>query len=99
MPEQLVLHGQLADALHGGVESSLDRVATSALEAFVHGAQRLIAPLLEPVDLDADLPGDSVQRLAAQQAKHHLTLSAGAPAFVGFVTLRTKARTYGRIWW
>src|SRR5665647_1401450 len=78
--QQLVLHGELADAAHGGVELALEGIALALLEPGVHAGQSLVFPALEAVDLDAELAGERVERLSAQQPQRHLTLAREAPA-------------------
>src|SRR5674476_1219789 len=59
--EQLVLHGELADAAHGGVELALQGIALALLEAGVEAGERLVFPALQAVDLDAELTGEGVE--------------------------------------
>src|SRR5450759_3758868 len=78
--QQLVLHGELADAAHGGVELRLERIALALLEPGVEAGERLVFPALEAIDLDAELAGERVERLSAQQPQRDLTLARKAPA-------------------
>jgi hypothetical protein len=53
---------QFADPLVGGVETGLERIIVGTLfQAGIHGRQRLVAPALQPVDLDADLARDRIE--------------------------------------
>ena len=65
--EQLVLHGELTDAAQGGVELALQGIALALFEPGVEAGERLVFPALEAVDLDAELAGERVERLSAQQ--------------------------------
>src|SRR5450756_351244 len=78
--QQLVLHGELADAAHGGVELALEGIALALLEPRVHAGERLVFPALEAVDLNAELAGERLERFSAQQPQRHLTLAREAPA-------------------
>jgi hypothetical protein len=78
--QQLVFHGELADAPQGGVELRLDGVALALLEAGVEAGEGLLLPALEAVDLDAELAGERLERLTAQQAQSYLTFAGKAPA-------------------
>jgi len=78
--QQLVLHGELADAAHGRVELALQGIALAFLEPRVEAGERLILPPLEAVDLDAEFAGERVERLTAQQAQSYLTFAGKAPA-------------------
>lgn len=81
--QQLLLHGELADAAQGGVELALQGIAVALLEAGVEAGERLLLPALEAVDLDAELAGEGVDRLPAEQPQRHLTLASKAPALSG----------------
>src|SRR5450759_3406730 len=78
--EQLVLHGELTDAAQGGVELALEGIALALFEPRVHAGERLVFPALEAVDLNAELAGERVEGLSAQQPQGHLTLARKAPA-------------------
>src|SRR5450756_2431378 len=78
--QQLVLHGELADAAHGGVELALEGIALALLEPRVHAGERLVFPALEAVDLNAELAGERLERFSAQQPQRDLTLAREAPA-------------------
>jgi len=56
--QQLVLHRELADAAQGGVELVLQGVTLALLEPRVEAGERLLLPVLEAVDLDAELAGE-----------------------------------------
>ena len=62
LPEQYVIW--LADALHGRVQFGLEGVAISGLEGLFHARQGVLPPLLQPVELDSQLPGNQIQGLA-----------------------------------
>jgi hypothetical protein len=87
--QQLVLHGALADAAHGGVELVLEGIALALLEAGVEAGERLLLPALEAVDLDAELAGERVAGFAAQEPQRHLTFAGKAP------TLSRSERAHG----
>jgi hypothetical protein len=78
--EQLVLHAELADALHGCGELAVGRVGPAFLERLFERGLGLPAPLLQLEDRQAELAGKRFHGLAAHQAQHHLALAPGAPA-------------------
>jgi len=78
--QQLVLHRELADAAQGGVELRLEWITVTFLEPRVEAGQGFVFPALEAVDLDAELAGERVERLTAEQAQSYLTFAGKAPA-------------------
>ena len=79
-PQQLVLHRQLADALHGRGELTIRRIALTLLQRPFEGGLGPLLPLLELEQRQAELAGEQLGRLAAHQPQHHLALARRTPA-------------------
>jgi hypothetical protein len=77
--EQLNLHAEFADALHGRREFRAGGVGLALLERAVEGGLGLLAPLLALGDGNAELTGEEFHALAAQQAQDDLALARDAP--------------------
>src|SRR5215218_3963888 len=81
--EQLDLHAEFADALHGGAELAVGRIGFTLLERALERGLGLPAPLLELEHRQAEFAGKQLGGLAAQQAQHHLALARNAPPLAG----------------
>jgi len=81
--QQLVLHGELADAAQGRVELALQGIVLALPETSVEAGEGFLLPALEAIDLDAELAGERVDRLTTEQAQSYLTLAGEAPALTG----------------
>jgi hypothetical protein len=81
--QQLVLHAELTDALHGGGELAVGRIRLALPQRALERRFGFLAPLLQLEDGQAKLAGEQFRRLAAHQAQHHLALARRAPALAG----------------
>ena len=91
-PQQLVLHAQLADPLHGGGELAVGRVRLALFQRALERGFGLLPPLLELEHRQAELAGEQLGGLAAHQPQHHLALARRAPALAG----RQRAQALSR---
>src|SRR5512132_1314700 len=78
--QQLDLHAELADALHGGSQLTAGRVGVALLQRAVQRRLRRLAPLLQLEDRQTELAREQFGGLAAHQAQHDLALAPDAPA-------------------
>ena len=78
--EQLDLHAQLADPLHGRGELTAHRIRLALLQRAIQRRFRLLTPALELVERHAEFAREILGGLATQQSKHRLTLAAYALA-------------------
>jgi hypothetical protein len=78
--EQFDFHAELADALHGGGELAVGGGGLALLQRTVERGFGLLAPPLELGHRQAELTGERLGGLAAQQAQDDLALARNAPA-------------------
>src|SRR3712207_4765069 len=81
--EQFILHTEFADTLHGGGEPAVGGIGLTLLERAVERGLGLLAPLLQLEEGQAELAGEELGGLAAQQAQHDLALASDAPPLAG----------------
>src|SRR5271165_1509188 len=91
--QQLVLHAQLANALHGGGKLAGRGVCLAFLQRAIEGGVGLRPPLLQLVERDAEFTRQQLGGLAAQQTQHHLALAAHTPALAWSQRTDRRPRT------
>src|SRR3954471_19672868 len=79
-PQQFDLHREFADPLHGRRELAVSWVSLALLQRPLPCRLRLLPPLLELEQRQAELAREQLGRLAAHQPQHHLALARRAPA-------------------
>ena len=93
--QQLILHAELADALHGGGEFAGGGISFALLQRALQRGFGLPAPLLQLEDRQAELAGEELGGLAAQQAQHDLALARRAPTLARRQRARPRRRLNG----
>ena len=83
LPQQLVLHRQLANVALGGIQLGGQRLTGLLLQTELETGQRPRLPRLQAIELYPDCTRDRVQRLAAQQPQNHVPFPARAPPLPG----------------
>ena len=78
-PQQLVLHGQLADVALGRVQGRDGRFTHVPLQPELQPRQGPLLPVLQALDLHPHLTRHRVERLAAQEPQHDIPFAARAP--------------------
>ena len=79
--QQFVVHGQLADATVGLIQTELERVGIrAARQAGMEAGKAVLTPDFEPRDGQSQFAAERIERLTAQQADDDLRLARGMPS-------------------
>jgi hypothetical protein len=81
--EQFDFDAEFADALHGGGELAVGGVGLALLQRAVERGLGLLTPPLELEHRQAELAGEQLGGLTAQQAQDDLALARDAPPLAG----------------
>ena len=95
LPQQLVLHRQLANVALGRIQLGGQRLTGLRLQTQLDTGQRTDLPRLQAIDLHTDFSRDRIKRLAAQQPQHHVPFPACAPPLAGCQGPRPNRRAVG----
>jgi hypothetical protein len=81
---------RFADARHGGVELGAGGIRLALLARAVEGGVRLLAPLIEREDGNAELAGEELGTLAPKQSQDDFALACDAPCVDGPLDARAS---------